>query len=173
MNDSYVPRWPANDSPLNVEYCREIDFNHYELVYDGKYFVRGDTKKERDWFQLKGMINGVPCSRRLYLSTTEIGSMKNFMIDKPNYDLSVYTDLYWPRMFFKDWHPTTNHSGLFKSDINSNVFEYGQIEKQTIIVGLSERPFGVVWNIGGLQVVFDKEVFIRLRNIALNSPFRP
>ena len=73
MNDSYVPRWPDNDTPFDIECCRETDLNKYELIYDGSYFTKGETKKEGEWLQLVGMINGVPCRRRLYLSKTELG----------------------------------------------------------------------------------------------------
>ena len=132
MNDFYVSRWPDGDSPLNIKYCRELDFNNYELVFNGTYFVNGKTRKEGDWLQLKCLIDGKICYRRLYLSVTEIGRMRMFMRNKPDYNLDVYTDLYWPRMFFKDWYPTSNNEGPYKSQVQNNVFEYSQVEKLTI-----------------------------------------
>ncbi len=160
--DTYVPRWPSGDSPLPLTHSNEIDFNQYELVSDGKHFVHGDAPKAGSWFKLKCQVDGVRQYRRLYTSFTEIGG-KNFphMLGEVDYNLELFTHLFWPEHFYDISIPDLG---------NENIFEYVTKDNITLISGLTKRPFGIVWGLGAPQLTFDKSIYINLRNKALQNP---
>lgn len=152
----FTPRYPNQENIIPLEKSREIDFNKYQFVMDGDYFLKGKTEKEGYYFILEGLDeNKNKYRRRLYLSCTEIGSHYTFIKDEIDLTLKKYTNLYWPRLFFKDWTPYEN---------KDNVFMYRTVDNLTIITGIVDRPFGVVWTYGGPDVIFNKETYIEFRN---------
>ena len=158
----FVSRYPNGGNYVPLEKSREIDFNRYRLIKNGEYFEKGETKGEGYYFVLEAMDeNKNIYYRRLYISCTEIGAHYTFTIDNIDLNLKKYTNLYWPRLFFKDWSPYD-----IKNNTIENVFTYQTTENLTIITGVIDKPFGVVWTYGGPAVIFDREAYIHFRNKA-------
>lgn len=175
-NDTYVPRFPDGSNDLPLEYSIEIDFNNWSLVRSGSYFLYGEAPQAGYWLQLEGIIDNVVCRRRLYLSVTEIGANSTYLvIPAENKPSEFDTVFFWPvGYFYKGWNPMTDKSRNFTTD--ENIFIYASLPHEelgsmTMITGLVDKPFGIVWLYGSPRVFFDREEYVKQRDRRLYNPY--